>query len=112
MTERQYRRVLKRAKLGDVVRIRWRDSSRVQYGWDTVAAYTESLDKMMRSLEETAGFFIASNVAYVLIALNANFKHEDEPHVMSAAAVPHESIRSFEILAPSKSLDRGPIARS
>jgi len=106
--EREYRATLKRARQGDVVRARWRDASRVHNGWSTIPDYLDTLDVMRKSLEETTGYFVGSNDAYVLVALNANWQHDSEPYIADGMAIPHEMIRTFEILVPGSKLDRSP----
>lgn len=112
MTEKEYRATLAKAEFGDVIRIRWRDSSRVDLGWDTVEEYISRLDKMMQSLEESAGYFVGSNDGFVMLAGSLTYWADtDKRHVVQAMAIPHEAIRSFDILAPGSSLDRAAPSR-
>jgi hypothetical protein len=70
MTEKQYRAVLAKAQRFDVIRVRWRDSSRINLGWEGIDDYIQAMDEHMKAVEETAGYFIASNDALVMVALN------------------------------------------
>jgi hypothetical protein len=88
-----------KARRWDLVHVRWRDSSRINLGWDAPAEYIAAMHRQRERLEETAGFFIQAGDAYVLIALNVNAKI---PSMTDAMVIPHEAIRSFEIVRPRK----------
>lgn len=109
MTEADYRAALVLAQTGDIVRLRWRDSSRLDIGWDTAEAYRKALDEMTADLlEESAGFYVDSNEAFVLIAHSMQRRNGGKVwHVVGGMSIPHEAIRSFEILAFDAALVRG-----
>ncbi len=104
MKETQYRHTLAKAKVADVVRVTWRDSSRVMLGWADLDDYMDAAKEQRELLEETAGYFIGSNDAYVVIALSYSPKSVTGMHdgtkalASDAMMIPHEAVRSFETI--------------
>lgn len=107
MTESEYRAALAQAERYDIVRLRWRDSSHIGLGWRSPDAYVDSMDSSRFGLEESAGYFIASNDAYVLVCLSMRqFVDDTVDTITEAMMIPHEAIRLFEIIRKGTDLDR------
>lgn len=109
MTEAEYRAELAKAEQFDIVRVRWRDSSRLGFGWSSIDEYVSSTDEARYGLEETTGYFLVANDAFVCIVQSIREWRPVEsrrPTATDGMIIPHEAIRTFEIIAAGSKLDR------
>jgi hypothetical protein len=83
--------------IGDVVEVEWRDSERIDVGWDHRKKYVEHVEAVQSY--RTAGYWMgrvkAPDGEHVLVVLNVDPSNGTISHAMS---IPSESVRAVQVL--------------
>ena len=84
-------------RIGDVVEVEWRDSERIDVGWDRREKYVQHVKAAQTY--RTAGYWMgrvkATDGEHVLICLNVDPSNGTVSHAMS---IPSESVKAIGVL--------------